>query len=149
MDALTVKEAAKKLNCSANIINKLIKEGRLNGEKNGKRWEINSLSIDNFLKVNGPFKKDNNPINNIATDKEIKELFEKENINIINTNKNITWVNKQCIHILWQDVLEKATKRFFNEGTLASAEYLSEVQKFYKRDDTDGYLNFLEEHKNG
>ena len=146
MEALTVKEISKKLNCSAEKVNKLIKEGRLNGEKINKKWKINPLSVDNFLKVNGSFKKDINPINKIATDKEIKELFKNESID---NTKNIPWVNRQGIYIDWKTVIDKATERFYKEATLESAKYLSEVQRFYKRDDTNGYLAFLEEHENG
>lgn len=43
----------------------------------------------------------------------------------------------------WEYALKIATNRFYNDKTIESAQYLTEVQRLYKRDDIDGYLNLL------
>ena len=52
--------------------------------------------------------------------------------------------NNQDIKIDWDFALKKAIDNFYKERTIESAIYLQEVQRLYKIDDIDGYLNLLE-----
>ena len=139
METITFSKALEKLNCSRKTILNLIEEKSLYAIKDGKSWKISKQSLDNLITTNTEYtkiKKRNK--NNISSNvKKYDKIYP-------NFSNNKKFWKKQDIKIDWNSALKQATDRFYKEKTIDSAIYLQEVQRLYKRDDINGYLELLE-----
>ena len=139
METITFNEALKRLNCSRKTILGLIEEGSLYAVKDGKSWKVSKQSLDNLIITNTEYVKvKRRTKNNITSNlKKYNEIYS-------NISNNKKFWQKQDIKIDWNSALKQATDRFYKEKTIDSAIYLQEVQRLYKRDDINGYLELLE-----
>ena len=135
METITFNEALEKLGCSRKTILSLIDEGSLYAFKDGKSWKVSKQSLDNLIVTNTEYTK---------IKKRIKDSinFSIKKYSSLPDNKKF-W-KKQDIKIDWDSALKQATDRFYKEKTIDSAIYLQEVQRLYKKDDTNAYLDLLE-----
>ena len=136
LDSITMSEAMKKLECSYKTINNLINNGSLYAYKDGRKWIISNKSLNNLINTRVKYPKIKKRLINRTL--EISKKINKDD------SCNTKFWKNQDIKIDWDFALKKAIDRFYKERTIESAIYLQEVQRFYKIDDIDGYLNLLE-----
>lgn len=74
---LSVIETAETLGCSAQYVRKLLREGRLTGEKIGDSWVLTQEEVDNFDKKDLRLKKDSIP------DRKSKKKVSKSKLNCL------------------------------------------------------------------
>lgn len=135
METITFSEALEKLGCSRKTILSLIDEGSLYAFKDGKSWKVSKQSLDNLIVTNTEYTK---------IKKRIKDSINSSIKKYSSLPDNKKFWKKQDIKIDWDSALKQATDRFYKEKTIDSAIYLQEVQRLYKRDDTNAYLDLLE-----
>lgn len=136
LDSITMSEAMKKLECSYKTINNLINNGSLYAYKNGRKWIVSNKSLNNLINTKVKYPKIKKRLINHTL--EISKKINKDD------SCNTKFWKNQDIKIDWDFALKKAIDKFYKERTIESAIYLQEVQRFYKIDDMDGYLNLLE-----
>ena len=136
LDSITMSEAMKKLECSYKTINNLINNGSLYAYKNGRKWIISNKSLSNLINTKVKYPKIKKRLINHTL--EISKKINKDD------SCNTKFWKNQDIKIDWDFALKKAIDNFYKERTIESAIYLQEVQRLYKIDDIDGYLNLLE-----
>ena len=135
METITFSEALEKLGCSRKTILRLIDEGSLYAFKDGKSWKVSKQSLDNLIVTNTEYTK---------IKKRIKDNINSSIKKYSSLPDNKKFWKKQDIKIDWDSALKQATDRFYKEKTIDSAIYLQEVQRLYKKDDTNAYLDLLE-----
>ena len=135
METITFSEALEKLGCSRKTILSLIDEGSLYAFKDGKSWKVSKQSLDNLIVTNTEYTK---------IKKRIKDNINSSIKKYSSLPDNKEFWKKQDIKIDWDSALKQATDRFYKEKTIDSAIYLQEVQRLYKKDDTNAYLDLLE-----
>lgn len=136
LDSITMSEAMKKLECSYKTINNLINNGSLYAYKNGRKWIVSNKSLNNLINTKVKYPKIKKRLINHTL--EISKKINKDD------SCNTKFWKNQDIKIDWDFALKKAIDNFYKERTIESAIYLQEVQRLYKIDDIDGYLNLLE-----
>lgn len=136
LDSITMSEAMKKLECSYKTINNLINNGSLYAYKNGRKWIVSNKSLNNLINTRVKYPKIKKRLINRTL--EISKKINKDD------SCNTKFWKNQDIKIDWDSALKKAIDNFYKERTIESAIYLQEVQRLYKIDDIDGYLNLLE-----
>jgi len=136
LDSITMSEAMKKLECSYKTINNLINNGSLYAYKNGRKWIVSNKSLSNLINTKVKYPKIKKRLINHTL--EISKKINKDD------SCNTKFWKNQDIKIDWDFALKKAIDNFYKERTIESAIYLQEVQRLYKIDDIDGYLNLLE-----
>ena len=136
LDSITMSEAMKKLECSYKTINNLINNGSLYAYKNGRKWIVSNKSLSNLINTKVKYPKIKKRLINHTL--EISKKINKDD------SCNTKFWKNQDIKIDWDSALKKAIDNFYKERTIESAIYLQEVQRLYKIDDIDGYLNLLE-----
>lgn len=136
LDSVTMSEAMKKLECSYKTINNLINNGSLYAYKDGRKWIVSNKSLNNLINTKVKYPKIKKRLINHTL--EISKKINKDD------SCNTKFWKNQDIKIDWDFALKKAIDNFYKERTIESAIYLQEVQKLYKIDDIDGYLNLLE-----
>lgn len=136
LDSITMSEAMKKLECSYKTINNLINNGSLYAYKNGRKWIVSNKSLNNLINTRVKYPKIKKRLINHTL--EISKKINKDD------SCNTKFWKNQDIKIDWDFALKKAIDNFYKERTIESAIYLQEVQRLYKIDDIDGYLNLLE-----
>ena len=135
---ISFKKAAEILNCSSTSLYKLLTEGKIFGKKNNGKWLLDSNSINSFISNGGYIRRHCRDKDSLTLRHKIKDAF-KEESNILSKR----FLKNSDFKINWEYALKIATDRFYTEKTIESAQYLTEVQRLYKRDDMDGYLNLL------
>lgn len=136
LDSVTMSEAMKKLECSYKTINNLINNGSLYAYKDGRKWIVSNKSLNNLINTKVKYPKIKKRLINHTL--EISKKINKDD------SCNTKFWKNQDIKIDWDFALKKAIDNFYKERTIESAIYLQEVQRLYKIDDIDGYLNLLE-----
>ena len=136
LDSITMSEAMKKLECSYKTINNLINNGSLYAYKDGRKWIVSNKSLNNLINTRVKYPKIKKRLINRTL--EISKKINKDD------SYNAKFWKNQDIKIDWDFALKKAIDKFYKERTIESAIYLQEVQRLYKIDDIDGYLNLLE-----
>lgn len=136
LDSITMSEAMKKLECSYKTINNLINNGSLYAYKDGRKWIVSNKSLNNLINTRVKYPKIKKRLINHTL--EISKKINKDD------SYNAKFWKNQDIKIDWDFALKKAIDKFYKERTIESAIYLQEVQRLYKIDDIDGYLNLLE-----
>ena len=136
LDSITMSEAMKKLECSYKTINNLINNGSLYAYKDGRKWIVSNKSLNNLINTRVKYPKIKKRLINRTL--EISKKINKDD------SCNTKFWKNQDIKIDWEFALKKAIDKFYKERTIESAIYLQEVQRLYKIDDIDGYLNLLE-----
>lgn len=136
LDSITMSEAMKKLECSYKTINNLINNGSLYAYKDGRKWIVSNKSLNNLINTKVKYPKIKKRLINHTL--EISKKINKDD------SCNTKFWKNQDIKIDWDFALKKAIDNFYKERTIESAIYLQEVQRLYKIDDIDGYLNLLE-----
>ena len=136
LDSITMSEAMKKLECSYKTINNLINNGSLYAYKDGRKWIVSNKSLNNLINTRVKYPKIKKRLINHTL--EISKKINKDD------SCNTKFWKNQDIKIDWDFALKKAIDNFYKERTIESAIYLQEVQRLYKIDDIDGYLNLLE-----
>ena len=136
---VTFKEATKILNCSSTSVYKLLTSGQISGKRDGRKWLLNTNSINSFINNGGHIRSCVRDERSLNLRHKIKDAFNKE-IDISSTR----FLRNQDFKIDWSYAIQQATDRFYKEKSLESAEYLMEVQRLYKRDDIESYLSLLE-----
>lgn len=135
METITFSKALEKLGCSRKTILNLINEGSLYAFKDGKSWKVSKQSLDNLIVTNTEYTK---------IKKRTKDSVNSSIKKYSSLSDNKKFWKKQDIKIDWDSALKQATNKFYKEKTIDSAVYLQEVQRLYKRDDINGYLELLE-----
>lgn len=135
MKTITFSKALEKLGCSRKTILGLINEGSLYAFKDGKSWKVSKQSLDNLIVTNTEYTK---------IKKRTKDSVNSSIKKYSSLPNNKKFWKKQDIKIDWDSALKQATDKFYKEKTIDSAIYLQEVQRLYKRDDINGYLELLE-----
>lgn len=138
---ISFKEAKEMLHCSSTSIYKLINSGQISGQRDGRKWLLDINSIGSFIEHGGSIKSYHRDNYSINLRHKIKDAFKKDYTIPVCSNR---FLRNQDFKIDWNYAIQQATDRFYKEKTIESAEFLSEVQRLYKRDDTDAYLNLVE-----